>query len=160
MILETLGGGLLGGLFRLAPEVIKIFDAKNERSHELKMLEAEMAFAKLDAEREMHRADSAMTVAELDAMGAAVKEQGQTARAAGKFVAGLSASVRPVTTYWLLFLYSAVKFVSILMAVQAGGDWKEVLISNWAAEDMAMLSMTLSFWFLDRTVTKMRTGML
>jgi len=160
MILETLGGGLLGGLFRLAPEVIKIFDAKNERSHELKMLEAEMAFAKLDAEREMHRADSAMTVAELDAMGAALKEQGQTARAAGKFVAGLSASVRPVTTYWLLFLYSAVKFVSILMAVQAGGDWKEVLISNWAAEDMAMLSMTLSFWFLDRTVTKMRTGML
>jgi len=160
MILETLGGGLLGGLFRLAPAVIKIFDAKNERSHELKMLEAEMAFAKLDAEREMHRADSAMTVAELDAMGAALKEQGQTARAAGKFVAGLSASVRPVTTYWLLFLYSAVKFVSILMAVQAGGDWKEVLISNWAAEDMAMLSMTLSFWFLDRTVTKMRTGML
>ena len=160
MILETLGGGLLGGLFRLAPEVIKIFDAKNERSHELKMLEAEMAFAKLDAEREMHRADSAMTVAELDAMGAALKEQGQTARAAGKFVAGLSASVRPITTYWLLFLYSAVKFVSILMAVQAGGDWKEVLISNWAAEDMAMLSMTLSFWFLDRTVTKMRTGML
>ena len=160
MILETLGGGLLGGLFRLAPEVIKIFDAKNERSHELKMLEAEMAFAKLDAEREMHRTDSAMTVAELDAMGAALKEQGQTARAAGKFVAGLSASVRPITTYWLLFLYSAVKFVSILMAVQAGGDWKEVLISNWAAEDMAMLSMTLSFWFLDRTVTKMRTGML
>ena len=160
MILETLGGGLLGGLFRLAPEVIKIFDAKNERSHELKMLEAEMAFAKLDAEREMHRTDSAMTIAELDAMGAALKEQGQTARAAGKFVAGLSASVRPITTYWLLFLYSAVKFVSILMAVQAGGDWKEVLISNWAAEDMAMLSMTLSFWFLDRTVTKMRTGML
>ena len=158
MILETLGGGLLGGIFRLAPEVIKIFDSKNVRSHELKMLEAEMAFAQLNAAAEMHKTNAAMTVAELDAMGQALKEQGQTARAAGKFVAGLSASVRPVTTYWLLFLYSAVKFVSILMAVQAGGDWKEVLISNWAAEDMAMLSMTLSFWFLDRTVTKMRTG--
>ena len=158
MILETLGGGLLGGIFRLAPEVIKIFDSKNVRSHELKMLEAEMAFAQLNAAAEMHKTNAAMTVAELDAMGQALKEQGQTARAAGKFVAGLSAPVRPVTTYWLLFLYSAVKFVSILMAVQAGGDWKEVLISNWAAEDMAMLTMTLSFWFLDRTVTKMRTG--
>ena len=155
MILETLGGGLLGGIFRLAPEVIKIFDSKNARSHELKMLEAEMAFAQLNAAAEMHKTNAAMTVAELDAMGQALKEQGQTARAAGKFVAGLSASVRPVTTYWLLFLYSAVKFVSILMAVQAGGDWKEVLISNWAAEDMAMLSMTLSFWFLDRTVQGM-----
>ena len=158
MILETLGGGLLGGIFRLAPEVIKVFDSKNARSHELAMLDKELQFASLNAEAEMHKSNAAMTVSQLDALGAALKEQGQTARAAGKFVAGLSASVRPVTTYWLLFLYSAVKFVSILMAVQAGGDWKEVLISNWAAEDMAMLSMTLSFWFLDRTVTKMRTG--
>jgi len=158
MLLETLGGGLLGGLFRLAPEVIKVFDSKNARSHELNMLDKELQFAAMNAEAEVHRTNAAMTVAELDAMGQALKEQGQTARAAGKFVAGLSASVRPVTTYWLLFLYSAVKFISIWMAIQAGGDWKQVLVSNWAVEDMSMLSMTLSFWFLDRTVTKMRTG--
>ena len=150
MILETLGGGLLGGLFRLAPEVIKIFDAKNERSHELKMLEAEMAFAKLDAEREMHRTDSAMTVAELDAMGAALKEQGQTARAAGWFVAAISALVRPLVTYWFVVMYSVVKIVGIYLAVRSGGLWTEVLVTSWNSEDMAILTMILTFWFVGR----------
>jgi hypothetical protein len=150
MILETLGGGLLGGLFRLAPEVIKIFDSKNARSHELKMLEAEMAFAKLDAEREMHRTDSAMTVAELDAMGAALKEQGQTARSAGWFVAAISALVRPLVTYWFVVMYSVVKIVGIYLAVRSGGLWTEVLVTSWNSEDMAILTMILTFWFVGR----------
>jgi len=150
MILETLGGGLLGGLFRLAPEVIKIFDAKNERSHELAMLQAEMEFAKLNAEREMHRTDAAMTIAELDAMGAALKEQGQTARSAGWFVAAISALVRPLVTYWFVIMYSVVKIVSIQMAVAAGGFWKDVLVTSWTPEDASLLMLILTFWFVGR----------
>ena len=40
-MLELLSGGifgsLLGGIFRLAPEVLKFFDKKNERQHEMAM---------------------------------------------------------------------------------------------------------------------------
>ena len=150
MILETLGGGLLGGIFRLAPEVIKIFDSKNARSHELKMLEAEMAFAQLNAAAEMHKTNAAMTVAELDAMGQALKEQGQTARAAGWFVAAISALVRPLVTYWFVVMYSVVKIVSIQMAVAAGGFWKDVLVTSWTPEDASLLMLVLTFWFVGR----------
>ena len=150
MILETLGGGLLGGIFRLAPEVIKIFDSKNVRSHELKMLEAEMAFAQLNAAAEMHKTNAAMTVAELDAMGAALKEQGQTARSAGWFVAAISALVRPLVTYWFVVMYSVVKIVSIQMAVADGGFWKDVLVTSWTPEDASLLMLVLTFWFVGR----------
>ena len=150
MILETLGGGLLGGIFRLAPEVIKIFDSKNVRSHELKMLEAEMAFAQLNVAAEMHKTNAEMTVAELDAMGAALKEQGQTARAAGWFVAAISALVRPLVTYWFVVMYSVVKIVSIQMAVADGGFWKDVLVTSWAPEDASLLMLVLTFWFVGR----------
>ena len=34
-MIETLLGGLMGGAFRLAPEVIKWSERKDERSHEL-----------------------------------------------------------------------------------------------------------------------------
>ena len=34
-MIETLLGGLLGGAFRLAPEVLKWFDRQGERGHEL-----------------------------------------------------------------------------------------------------------------------------
>lgn len=150
MIIETLGGGLLGGIFRLAPEVIKIFDSKNARSHELKMLEAEMAFAQLNAAAEMHKTNAAMTVAELDAMGQALKEQGQTARSAGWFVAAISALVRPLVTYWFVVMYSVVKIVSIQMAVAAGGFWKDVLVTSWTPEDASLLMLVLTFWFVGR----------
>lgn len=149
-MIETLFGGLLGGLFRIAPELIKVFDRKNERDHELKMLQAEMEFAKIRGEIAMRQAEAQMTVAELDAMAQALKEQGETARAAGWFVAAVSALVRPAVTYWFVGLYSAVKIVSMWMATEAGGDWREVLINSWTKDDMAMLMLVLTFWFVGR----------
>jgi hypothetical protein len=86
----------------------------------------------------------------MDAISAAVKEQGQTARAAGKFVAAVSALVRPIVTYWFVLMYSAVKIVSMSMAISAGGYWQEVLVNSWTADDMAMLMLVLSFWFVGR----------
>lgn len=149
-MLETLLGSLLGGVFRIAPEVMKLLDAKNEREHELAMLGKEMEFAKIKGEISMREAQATMTVAEIDAMSEALREQGQTARAAGKFVSAISALVRPLVTYWFVVLYSAVKIASMLLAYQTNGDWKEVLINSWTKDDMAMLMLILTFWFVGR----------
>lgn len=149
-MIETFFGGLLGGIFRIAPELLKLWDRKSEREHELKMMQAEMEFARIRGEIAMRQADAQMTVAELDAMSQALKEQGETARAAGWFVAAMSALVRPGVTYWLVLLYSAVKIASISMAIDAGGNWKEVLVSSWTKDDMAMLMLVLTFWFVGR----------
>lgn len=154
--LLTVASGGLGGLLRLAPEIIKGFDRKNERQHELAMMEVEIRIAEKRMEHEMRRVDAAMTMAEMDAITEAVKEQGQTARAAGKFVAAISALVRPLVTYWFVGMYSSVKVVGMMMAVAAGGDWKEVLINSWTPDDMAMLVMVLSFWFVGRVYEKQR----
>ena len=154
--LITVASGGLGGLLRLAPEILKGLDRKNERAHELAMMEIEIRIAEKRMEHEMRRVDAAMTIAEMDAISAAVKEQGQTARAAGKFVAAVSALVRPIVTYWFVIMYSLVKVVGMTMAVQAGGDWKEVLVSSWTADDMAMLVMVLSFWFVGRVYDRQR----
>lgn len=149
-MLETLLGSLMGGVFRIIPEVMKIWDAKNERGHELAMLGKEMEFAKIKGEISMREAEATMTVAEIGAMSEALREQGQTARAAGKFVSAISALVRPLVTYWFVFLYSAVKIASMLLAYQTNGDWKEVLINSWTKDDMAMLMLILTFWFVGR----------
>jgi hypothetical protein len=149
-MIESLFGGLLGGVFRIAPEVLKWLDRKGERSHELEMVKAEMEFAKIRGEIAMRQVEAAMTVAELDAMSEAVKEQGQTARAAGKFIAGISALVRPVVTYWFVTLYSLVKILSIQMAIDQGGEWKQVIISSWTQDDMSMLTLILTFFFVGR----------
>jgi hypothetical protein len=147
---ETLLGGLFGGILRLAPEVFKIFDKRNERDHELRMVQAEMEFAKIRGEIAMRQVEANMTMAEMDAIGEAFKEQSQTAKNAGWFVSAISALVRPTVTYAFLALYAAVKIAAFMIAIQQNGDWKEVLLQMWGDDDLAVFNMVISFWFVGR----------
>ena len=52
-MIETLLGGLLGGAFRLAPEILKWMDRNGERSHELAMQDKALEFEKLRGAQRM-----------------------------------------------------------------------------------------------------------
>ena len=153
-MIESLLGGLLGGLFRLAPEVLRWLDRKDERAHELSMLDKEMAFAQIKAEQAMHTADAQVDMSQFDAIGKALQGQAKMASAAGKFVAGVSALVRPIVTYWVIALWTGVKIASMTLAYQSGGGWREMLLANWGPDDNAILSMILIFWFVGRSIEK------
>lgn len=153
---ETLLGGVFGGLLRLAPEIFKLFDRANERKHELAMLGAEMEFARIRGEIAMRQVDATMTMAEMNTMAEAFKEQSQTAQAAGRLVAAISALVRPAVTYAFLTLYAAVKIAAFLIAIDQGGNWKEVLVTMWGTEDLATFNMIISFWFVGRVYERTR----
>lgn len=155
-MLETLLGGLFGGVLRLAPELFKLVDKKNERAHELRMVEAEMEFAKVRGEIAMRQADVQLQTAELDAMTQAFKEQSETAKNAGWFVSAISALVRPTVTYLFLALYAAVKVAAYLIAIEQGGNWKDVLTSMWGSDDLAVFNMIISFWFVGRVYERSR----
>lgn len=155
-MLETLFGSLLGGLFRLAPEILKWLDRKGEREHELALLNAEMQFTRIKGQIVQQQTEAVMTVAEMDAIGSAVEEQGRTARAAGKVIAAISALVRPMVTFWFVFAYFAVKVATYLLALEQNGEWKQVLISIWTKDDMAMLMLILTFWFVGRVWDRTR----
>lgn len=155
-MLETLLGGVFGGVLRLAPELFKLFDKKNERAHELRMVEAEMEFAKVRGEIAMRQADVQLQTAELDAMTQAFKEQSATAKNAGWFVSAISALVRPTVTYLFLALYAAVKVAAYLIAIEQGGNWKDVLTSMWGSDDLAVFNMIISFWFVGRVYERSR----
>ncbi len=95
-------GGLIGGIFRLAPEVLKFFDKKNERAHEMLMfsrqceleqIRGQMKLAEIGAQRE-----AAVDVGVMDAFNAAIEQQTSMVKTAGGWAASLSASVRPVVT--------------------------------------------------------------
>ena len=155
-MIESLLGGVFGGLLRLAPEVFKIFDKKNEREHELKMVNAEMEFAKVRGEISLRQTEAAMTMAEMDTMAAAFKEQSETSKNAGWFVSAVSALVRPTVTYMFLALYASVKVAAFLIAIEQNGAWKEVLVSMWGADDLAVFNMIISFWFVGRVYERSR----
>lgn len=160
--MDLFSGGLLGsifgGLFRLAPEVLKWLDKKNERQHELAMfnrqcdLEAQRGAQKLQEIGAQH--GMAVDVGVLDAFKSALDQQAEMAKAAGGWVASLSASVRPVVTYWVLFIWS---FVHIWFAWNAwlqGMPPVEVFKTAMSPDFAALVSGTINYWFLDRTLAK------
>ncbi len=154
MIFETLISGLGGGILRLVPEALKWLDRKDERKHELDMMQKEMDFSKLRGEISMHQTEAAISVAELDAIKSAVEEQGKTAQSAGWFVAAASALVRPIITYWFTALYTAAKVCSMVLAMDQAASWKEVFVNSWTTGDMQIFSMLLGFWFIGRVWDK------
>ena len=157
-----LGGGLLGsifgGLFRMAPEVLKWLDKKNEREHELNMfkfqcdLEAQRGAQKLSeigAQRE-----AAIDTGVMNAFQSAIEQQTEMVKAAGGWVASLSASVRPVVTYWILGLWSFIHVWLSYNAWVSGMPPLDVFKVMMSADFAALVSGTLNYWFLDRTLAK------
>lgn len=159
-MLEILGGGvigsLIGGLFRMAPEVLKWLDKKNERQHELAMFERQVDLEKtrgqikldeIGAERGM-----AVDTGVMDAFNAAITQQTEMVKIAGGWAASLSASVRPVATYWILLVWSIAHVGLAFTAARAGVPMAEIYKSVLTADFMALVSGTLNYWFLDRTL--------
>jgi hypothetical protein len=149
MMFELIGA-LIGGAFRLAPEVLKILDRKFEREHELKKLDVEVSIAKMQAEFALQQGHQRLQEHELDAIGEAFKQQAESDSKAWKWVASLSALVRPAVTYWFVFFYSAVKIAGLYLAFLQDGVWTNVLITGWTDFDEGMLAMILSFYFVGR----------
>lgn len=159
-MLELIGGGvfggLIGGLFRLAPEVLKYFDKKNEREHELAMfarqceletLRGQQKLAEIGAQRE-----AAVDVGVMDAFKAAIDQQAEMVKAAGGWSASLSASVRPIVTYWIMALWSFVHIWFAWNAWLAGASPEVVFRTMMTVDFCALVSGTINYWFLDRTL--------
>ena len=155
-MIETLLGGLLGGAFRLAPEMLKWLDRKGERGHELAMQDKALEFEKLRGAQKMHEigaaADAAWNGGAIDALKEAIAAQGRPSGV--KWADALSASVRPVITYLLVLMYCVVKLCTFVGSVQGGAGFGAALLYAWTQADQALLSGILNYWFLNRTLEK------
>ncbi|MEI7682595.1 MAG: hypothetical protein WCK07_24605, partial [Betaproteobacteria bacterium] len=97
-MIETLLGGLLGGAFRLAPEVLKWFDRKGERGHELAMQDKALEFEKLRGAQRMSEigavSEGIWNSGAIETLRDAVRTQGEKTGVA--WADALSSTVRPV----------------------------------------------------------------
>ena len=159
---DILGGGILGsifgGVFRMAPEVLKWLDKKNERSHELLMFSSQCDLEQLRGQQKLAeigaQREAAVDVGVMDAFNNAITQQAEMVKSAGGWVASLSASVRPLVTYWVLFVWSFIHVWFAWNAWLAGAPAVEVFKTMMTPDFSALLSGTINYWFLDRTLAK------
>lgn len=153
--MELIGvlGGLFGGVFRLVPEFMKLWDRKNERDHELKLGEQQMEMVKLQGSYKMQEVNAQTDIAHMNAIMEVAKAQ---AKPTGiKWVDAWNSLMRPmITTQWLLILYPAFLIASFLLAIDAGSAPLEALVKTFGPDEKAICSGLFTFWFLDRVIRR------
>lgn len=157
-MIETLLGGLLGGFFRIVPEVLKFLDAKNERAHELALQDKALEFQKLKGDQRIEeitaQGQQDWNTGALDALKTAIEAQVKPSGI--PWVDALSSTVRPVITYWFMALYCSAKTAIFISAVNAGQVWHEAVKASWTTDDMAIWAGIINFWFLSRVFEKVK----
>lgn len=144
-----------GGLMRALPELIGLWNKKTDNAHELAMLDKQ---AELEKTRATARMDEIVTQGDIDqtlAMLEAQKTalQGQMQKVGIKWVDALNFLVRPLTTYYFLGMYGLVKLSMLVVALRAADPWAAIILC-WSADDAAILSGILAFWFVGRVFDK------
>ncbi|WP_157314550.1 hypothetical protein [Chitinibacter sp. GC72] len=157
-MIETLLGGLLGGAFRLAPEILKWLDRKGERNHELAMQDKALEFEKLRGAQRMEEISASATAAWNTGALDALKESiiGQSRHSGAKWADALSTSVRPILTYWFMALYCLAKIAIFACAMQGCMEWAAAATLAWQEADQALWAGVLNFWFLGRVFDRVR----
>ena len=157
-MIETLLGTLFGGAFRLAPEVLKWFDRKDERKHELAMFDKQLEADRLKGDQAQMlaqtQADASIGVAEIQAIVEATKAQ--AVQTGIKWVDAFNALIRPLLALqWLILLWPAIIVAGFVVAVTNGVDALVALKAAFGQDEKAMAASVASFWLVDRSLRKM-----
>lgn len=153
----TLLGSLFGGLFRLAPELMKWLDKKDERAHELAMFDKQLEADKLRSEQKINEIEAqgqvTLDAAGLAALQEAIKAQGQLTGV--KWVDACSSIMRPLITFWWVIVLSTLAEICMFyQLVHAGVPAVDSVLKLWGPEEKATVAGIINFWFLDRVIRK------
>jgi hypothetical protein len=135
----TLLGSLVGFFGSMLPDILKMFRDKSDKKHELAVL-------KLQMEREEKGFIAKQEAITAEAFSNRVIAETKRDERASPWIIDLNASVRPVISYAMFFLYAGVK-----VAIIYGGYSGEI----WGEEDSATFAGIMSFYFGQRSMSKL-----
>lgn len=131
-MIDVLVGYLLGGAFRLAPELLRWLDRRAERGHILAMLDKPQR--DLPELRPQPRPPRTIYHARVEA---------------------LSSVMRPLITFWwVVVLYSAALVAQYVALLAAGAEQLDALLKLWGPDEKAIVAGIINYWFVDRSLQK------
>jgi hypothetical protein len=147
----TLIGSLLGFVSSLFPDLLKLFRDRQDRQHELAILDRQMEMMRSGHQQRLEEIQVQADIAESQALYKSAVPTGV------KWVDALAGTVRPVITYAFFTLFAAVKgsALYVLIAVE-GMLLAQALPQIWDPATQALFAAVMSFWFGQRALQKAR----
>lgn len=170
---------IFGFLAPFVPEVIKTFQRSQDNKHELEMFRLRVEQAEKD---HLYRMDEIGAIADINETISIHKETPTTGiqlvdsirqwtegswyspiiLIPGFFIYSLldvlNTLVRPCVTYGMIFLYCLVKYGLYLECVKNGMPLESSVQLLWSEDDLAVLTLVLSYWFGARSAKALMKG--
>ena len=143
--------GFLGGFL---PEVFKFFREREDRKHELAIMDRQMEMSKLGHTQRLEEINVQADVTQEQLALQASKVEKSGVLWVDGFLAIVSGLVRPTITYAYFWLYALVKWASYTHAITKGTLNTEAILALWTEVDMAIFSTVVGFWFSGRLLQK------
>lgn len=144
----TLLATLTGFISSLIPEIMKYFVDKNDKKHEIQILEYQLQINKLTNNRKLEEIASLQNNSEAQAIY-------KTYKTGIYWVDSLNGTVRPVLAYAFFAIYSFIKFLQYKIVIASAAIY-EVIDILWNVDDQAIFAGIISFYFGQRTISKLR----
>ena len=151
-MLSVLFSSALGFGSSFLPSLLKFAENRQKAKLEIQMMETKAKFAKELSSLKLKEAEQQALVEQAKSISA----HDETIQKANhsKFVASLSASVRPVITYTMFALFCLVVVSQVAVAIQDGDETLKAIRDSFSEEAYMILSSTVSFYFGGRMVRK------
>jgi hypothetical protein len=143
----TLLASLIGFISSLIPEIMKFFLDKNDKKHELHLLEQQLKMRKMG----YNSADEVITENNYREIQALYK----TYRTGICWVDALNGTVRPVLAYSFFAIYTFIKYLQYKV-IAASVSLSEIVNLLWSVDDQAIFAGIISFYFGQRALSKLR----
>lgn len=131
-VTDVLVGYLLGGAFRLTPELLRWYDRRAERGYHLALLDKPQR----DMPDLRHQLRQPRTIyhARVEAM---------------------SSVMRPLITFWwVVVLYTAALGAQYITLLAAGAEQLDAILKLWGPDEKAIVAGIVNYWFMDRSLQK------
>lgn len=148
----SLLSGAVGLMGSVVPSLVKLWTQKSDQAHELNMIKAQ---GDVQAKIGAARLEETKVQAEAEQMKAIYRHDAQMAKKAAPWTSTLSASVRPVVTYIVVFTWVGLEIVAAFAIYNSGAGVVDAIQAAFSEELQSLLSLIIAFWFGNRSLEKM-----
>jgi hypothetical protein len=143
----TLLASIAGFFSSIFPEILKIFKDKNDKKHELEILDRQIKFNKAKELRQIQEIEVGRDILEQASLY-------KTYTTGISWIDAMNGTVRPVLAYSFFIMYCGIKVLQYLAIKSQTGQLYEYVQVLWSIDDQAIFAGIISFYFGQRTFTK------
>ena len=150
---------IVGFVSSLAPDILKLFQDKRDKKHELALLEMQLKQAE---NSHLYRMDEIGVQAYSQIVQSGHQSQDSMLDKSSKWVVDFTASVRPVVTYLFMASFMGFKAAAFCAALNPALPWQDAMnysqamMMVWGDEETAIFGGIIAFWFGSREMLKRR----